>query len=406
MPGGADSDVLSEFLGEADELIGALEESFTDLQRRPADAEPIGRAFRLLHTLKGNAALLGLTPVVGLTHAAENALSAMRVRAGELDGAGVNLLRELIDALRGQTGRLRPPGAVGAPAEPRPVEAEAGPAPSAPERSAGPHAGVRRTPLGPLRVEIDRVERLEALAADLEGRRRDVETLLGRVRAGTPVDGATARALAGAGADLARVSDELSAAVRRARLQPLDRAFGRYRRLVRDLALRTGKPMRLVVDTEGLEVDVGTLGVLREAMVHLVRNAADHGIESPDERRAVAKPEIGTIALRAARAERAIRVVVTDDGRGLSRDRLLRAAIERGITTPERAPDLADSEVFRFILIAGFSTADQVSDLSGRGIGMDVVRTCIERLGGTVGIDSRPHLGTTVTLTIPAPPEA
>jgi len=201
---------------------------------------------------------------------------------------------------------------------------------------------------------------------------------------------------------LDRVTGDIQVAVMRTRMQPLDKLFGKYPRLIRDLATKTNKKITLEIIGGDTEVDKSVIEELGDPMVHLLRNSADHGIEMPADRVKAGKTETGTIKLIAAHEGGHISVRIVDDGKGLSREVIGNKAAEKGLVTREQLPSLADDEVFRFILEPGFSTADQVSDLSGRGVGMDVVRTNIEsKLKGGISIESVEGEGTTINISIP-----
>ncbi|MEM6757312.1 MAG: chemotaxis protein CheA, partial [Planctomycetota bacterium] len=174
-----------------------------------------------------------------------------------------------------------------------------------------------------------------------------------------------------------------------------------YPRVIRDIARATDKKIDLVIEGKDTEVDKSVLEQLADPLVHLLRNAADHGVEAPADRVAAGKPETGTITLKAEHQGSHVRVAITDNGKGLDREVIGGKAVERGLTTPEHLAQLPDNDVFRFIFEAGFSTAQQVSDLSGRGVGMDVVKTNIAKVNGTVNISSAKGQGTTMEILIP-----
>jgi len=180
---------------------------------------------------------------------------------------------------------------------------------------------------------------------------------------------------------------------------PVGPALERLARTVRDLALALGKEARLEVVGGDVEVDNAVLQLLRDPLTHMVRNAIDHGIEKPEERVAGGKPRVGLITIRCVRQPSAILIELVDDGAGIDRARLLVRARERGLVAPEAVPP--DAQLFNLLFEAGFSTVEQVSDLSGRGVGLDVVRRNIHALRGTVGIGSQPGQGTTVTIRLP-----
>lgn len=201
---------------------------------------------------------------------------------------------------------------------------------------------------------------------------------------------------------LDRVTGDIQVAVMRTRMQPLDKLFGKYPRLIRDLAAKTSKKINLEIIGGDTEVDKSVIEALGDPMVHLLRNSADHGIEKPADRLAAGKEEIGTLQLIASHDGSHVNVQIVDDGKGLSREVIGSKAVERGLVSKEQLSTLSNEEVFRFILEAGFSTADQVSDLSGRGVGMDVVRTNIEsKLKGSITINSTEGEGTTICISIP-----
>jgi len=181
---------------------------------------------------------------------------------------------------------------------------------------------------------------------------------------------------------------------------PVWQVFDRFPRLVRDAARSVGKPVEFTIEGKEVELDRSMLDEVGDPIVHLLRNAIDHGIESPDERRAQGKPEAGRLTLSASRDRSAVAIKVSDDGRGIDRDKVLRRAREQGLIDPGKT-ELTDEELFRIISQAGFSTADQVTDLSGRGVGIDAVHNRVRALGGSVDMRTAPGKGTTVSLRLP-----
>ena len=201
--------------------------------------------------------------------------------------------------------------------------------------------------------------------------------------------------------DLDRLTSELQVGVMRTRMQPLSKLFDRYPRVIRDLARITNKKIDLRITGKETEVDKSVLELLSDPLVHILRNGADHGIENPEKRTAAGKPEQGVIWLSAEHQGGHVRVEIRDDGKGLDREVLGRKAVEKGLATAEQVAQMPDEEVFRFIFAAGFSTAEKVTDLSGRGVGMDVVRTNIAKLNGQVSISSTKGKGTSIEILIP-----
>jgi two-component system chemotaxis sensor kinase CheA len=199
-------------------------------------------------------------------------------------------------------------------------------------------------------------------------------------------------------ADLARHTRNLQEAVLAIRMLPISNVFSRFPRVVHELSNRMGKRVELKLSGEGTELDRGLIEKISDPLMHLVRNAIDHGLETPEERIAAGKPPVGTVWLRASQRGGNILIEVADDGRGLDRARILQRAIERGSTISRDAPD---AEVWQLIFDAGLSTADKVTEVSGRGVGMDVVRRNIQALGGTVDLSSVPGQGMRVAVSVP-----
>ena len=199
---------------------------------------------------------------------------------------------------------------------------------------------------------------------------------------------------------LKKLTDELQDVVMSIRMVPVSSVFHKMQRIVRDMSKKENKPARLVVVGEETEVDKNVLDNLSDPLMHLIRNAMDHGLETGAERRAAGKPEEGTIVLEARNSGGDVIVRVTDDGRGLNRSKIIKKAIEKGLTTKQES-EISDKEAYGFILLPGFSTKDQVTEYSGRGVGMDVVRTNINNIGGSIAVESEEGRGTTITLHIP-----
>lgn len=200
-------------------------------------------------------------------------------------------------------------------------------------------------------------------------------------------------------AEMERASRELQERVMAVRMLPIKHAFGRFPRLVRDLAATVGKKIELKTSGEDTELDKGMIESIADPLTHLVRNSIDHGLETPEERRAAGKPEQGTVSLHALHEGGSIAVEVSDDGRGLSRERILKKAIERGWVTENDTP--SDETLYNFIFMPGFSTAPAVTDLSGRGVGMDIVKQGVQALGGSITLTSTPGVGTTFRIRLP-----
>jgi two-component system chemotaxis sensor kinase CheA len=288
-------------------------------------------------------------------------------------------------------------------AEPKPDKSEA-PAAGDDEHSQGEKGGASAAgkPIAEqtIRVEVSRLESLLNLVGQLVLNKNRILALTRNIK-DLPVPQEVGEDFAGAAGDLDHLMSELQVSVMRTRMQPLAKLFDRYPRVIRDMARMTNKKINLDIVGKDTEVDKSVLEQLADPLVHILRNSSDHGVESPEDRVKAGKPEAGTIRLEAEHQGSHVRVAITDDGKGLDREVLGAKAIEKGMTTPEKLEQLSDEDVFGFIFGAGFSTAKVVSDLSGRGVGMDVVRTNINKLNGTINVMSKKGHGTTIEILIP-----
>jgi two-component system chemotaxis sensor kinase CheA len=251
-----------------------------------------------------------------------------------------------------------------------------------------------------LRVDMDRIDALVKLTGELLVVKNAIGHAARRIQ--HDVDpAAVASTLRDQHALLDRLATELQAAVLRIRVLPLRTVFRRFPRLVREIAGGVGKTVRLLTEGENTEADATIVDALFEPLLHVMRNAVDHGIESPERRASLGKPAMGTLVLRGLREAENVRIEVEDDGGGIDVDRVREVAGARRVATEPALAAMTDEQVMDLIFAAGFSTAATVTDLSGRGVGMDSVRTAVERLGGTVTLRSRPRLGTIVSLILP-----
>jgi two-component system chemotaxis sensor kinase CheA len=263
----------------------------------------------------------------------------------------------------------------------------------APAEAPGPGAHRKSEAGATIRVDLERVDRLIDLVGEL--------VINQAVLAQRVMEAGLARASAVAmGLDeLEQLTREIQDSVMAIRAQPVKSVFQRMPRLVREVAAMTGKPVRLVTEGEGTEVDKTVIERLADPLTHMIRNAIDHGLESPEKRAAAGKPAEGVVRLAAMHRSGRIVIEVSDDGGGINRERVKGIAIERGLISPEA--QLSDEEIDNLIFMAGFSTATEVSDISGRGVGMDVVRRSIQALGGRITINSKPGKGSTFTMSLP-----
>ncbi|TDM09515.1 MAG: chemotaxis protein CheA [Ideonella sp. MAG2] len=300
------------------------------------------------------------------------------------------------DDAPGAPGTAAAAAASATPASSAGTNAVAAPAPSASAAKPAAKPEARSAAQGPdsttLRVSVEKVDQLINLVGEL------VITQAMLAQNSRSVEEGVSQQLMSGLADLERNTRDLQEAVMSIRMIPMSMVFNRFPRMLRDLAAKLGKKVELVTQGEATELDKGLVEKITDPLTHLVRNSCDHGIEQPQERLAKGKPEHGTVTLIASHQGGSIVIEVRDDGRGLNREKLLKKARERGIDAPDT---MTDQEVYGLIFAPGFSTADQVTDVSGRGVGMDVVKKNITSLGGTVDIDSAEGYGMSVKVRLP-----
>ncbi len=288
-----------------------------------------------------------------------------------------------------------------APAASTPTAAPSANDSAAPAAQANAPAGAAQAVEQTIRVEVRRLEQLMNLVGELVLQKNRISAVGRQLFADKGLSQNNKDAVTVAAEGLDRVTADIQLAVMRTRMQPLEKLFGKYPRLIRDLARKTNKKIDLVIEGGETEVDKSVIDELGDPLIHLLRNSADHGIEMPEDRVKAGKSDTGTIKLVASHEGSHVRILVVDDGKGLVRDRIAKKAIERGLVTEAQVAGLSDREVYEFIMLPGFSTADKVSDLSGRGVGMDVVKTNIEKLKGTIDLHSTPGKGSTIEINIP-----
>lgn len=251
-----------------------------------------------------------------------------------------------------------------------------------------------------IRIDQEKLDRLMRVVGELLVARGAIPTLVEKLTAGEDRVVIT-RALKDAGAGISHIAEELQASVMAIRMLPVKTAFQRFPRLIRDLARSLGKECQLVVEGDTVELDKTILEQIGDPLVHLVRNSVDHGLERPEERKRHGKNPVGRVTLRASNEAGNVVIEVEDDGRGLDSDALKRKAVEKGLMTAEAVAAMTPAEADQLVFLPGLTTADKVTDVSGRGVGMDVVRNNIRGLQGTVDIRSKPGSGTVFSIKLP-----
>jgi two-component system, chemotaxis family, sensor kinase CheA len=397
--------VLTSFVAETQEGLDLMEQSLLAMESHSGGTELLDDVFRVAHTLKGNATSLEFDELKGFAHAIEDLLDILREQNSDIEADVISLLLKSVDELRSlvaatTTGspRLSPEQQqlkkqiaeeVAARSQ-RVVEPG-----SRGERTASPSGAGPRPASGSrtLRIDVDKLDRMLNLTGEIviaQGRLRRVLEKL---------DAASGRDILALQSETERLFRDLQDEVMRVRLVPIGSMLRQNMRTVRDLANSHSKLARVEIAGGDVEVDTTVVEHLKDGLLHMIRNAVDHGIEAPPIRKKHGKNPCGLIKISAAHASGQVVVMLQDDGAGLNRAKILRKAKERGLFL--NASPLSDSELYQVLFLPGFSTNDAVTDLSGRGVGLDVVRRNVEALHGTVDLASEEGRGTTVTIRLP-----
>ena len=448
-----DPALLQEFLIESEELLEGMNQDLVALEQAPDDTELLNRIFRALHTIKGTSGFLNFDPVVRLSHRAEDVLNTLR-------RSEVEFSRRIMDALLAardqlsimlqdiREGGLKDYALDGLIAELEAVQKPA-PAPSrlgdilvaegviAPgalqdvlqqqaqsgeirkigellvEKGLASQTDVSNAlarqkrqadsviAAQTMRVDVRKLDELIDLVGELVLERNRLFQLSRELSMGRLEMQDLTEAFSQSTARLSFITEELQAAGLRARMVPIDTVFRKFPRLVRDVAHNLKKEVDLLVSGEDTELDKTMVEMIGDPLVHLVRNSLDHGLELPDVRESGGKPRKGTIRLEARQEGDQIIISVADDGAGIDPARIAKKAMEKGLVTADRLRTMTTREILDFVFLPGFSTAEKISDLSGRGVGMDVVRSNLTKLNGTIELESKLGAGTTVFLRLP-----
>ena len=447
-----DPELVQGFLVESEELLQRLDEDMVALEEHPKDADLLNRIFRALHTIKGTSGFLGFEPIVRVSHRAEDVLNALRRGDIEVSRRSITALLAARDQLGRMLQDLRSGGLktydcdalvseLEAVQKPPDIPLRVGEMPVSQQvlepaalekalqeqaQAAEPHnlgtvegGMATRVEIGDavvqqqkisataqanaqsLRVDVRKLDELVNLIGELVLERNRLNQLSRDFGDGRLSGEDFNSSLAQSTAHLSFITEELQVAGLKTRMVPIDAVFCKFPRLVRDVARSLQKEVELVLLGKETELDKTMVELISDPLVHLVRNSLDHGIESPAARVAAGKPRKGVIRMEASQEGDQILIVVSDDGAGIDPDRIGRNAVGKGLISAERLRTLSRKEILDFIFAPGFSTAEKVNNISGRGVGMDVVRSNLKRLNGTIELDTHPGRGTTVLLRLP-----
>jgi len=447
-------EIVTEFLVESHENLDRLDRDLVELEKDPSNGERLASIFRTIHTIKGTSGFLGFGQLEKLAHSGENLLSELRDGELTLGPEITSALLAMVDAVRDMLSHIEADSTEGQ-RDDVDLIAKIG-------RLVGGELGegeerVERRPIGELlvdagHVDVDTVHKAvieqergdprhigeilvdrglidpQAVVEALQTQQAQVEKSSGVSEANVRVDvglldtlmnlvgelvlarnqilqfTASSNGVAGLADTTQRlnlITTELQEGVMKTRMQPIGNVWSRFPRTVRDLALTCGKQVRLEMEGKETELDRTIVEAIRDPLTHLVRNSVDHGIEPPEERVRLGKRPEGRLLLRAFHEGGRVNIEISDDGGGLKLERIKAKALERRLVTSEQLPTLSEREVSNLIFLPGFSTAAAVTNLSGRGVGMDVVKTNIEKIGGTIDLSSVEGSGTTFKIKIP-----
>lgn len=411
-------DLTKEFLAESQEGLDRMERCLTELESRPEDTGAlVGEIFRAVHTIKGTTGFLGFERLEKLAHAGEHLLGSLREGKVAVTSELISGLLRLLDGLRGILSLIEATGGEGTRAGDEDSELIAelaelnGTPPLHDQSDAALHgmslvapvvaasaahiaAAVSSPAAGTndktLRIDVDVLNRMMNLVGELVlTRNQMLQSNMEAVHF----------------PELARRLDSVTADLRetvmQARMQPVGNLFGKFPRMVRDLARTCGRDVRIEFSGQETGLDKSLLEAIKDPLTHAVRNAVDHGIEAPADRVLAGKTAEGCLKLRAFHQSGSVVIEVADDGAGISMEKVLAKAVERGLVTQEQAASMSEREALQLIFLPGFSTAAAVTTVSGRGVGMDVVRANVEKVGGSVELESKIGVGTTLRLRVP-----
>ncbi len=399
-----DQDVIREFLVESHENLARLDQDLVELEKQPKNRELLASIFRTIHTIKGTCGFLAFSTLEAITHQAETLLCQLREGQRELSPALITLILATVDATRKVLGSIEATGEEGPERflaltdslraaalctdQGNFLQAECQTDCQIEEEPAKVSAAADAN----IRVGVGLLDKLMDLVGELVLTRNQI--LQFNTEREDPALNATAQRMN-------LITSELQEGVMKTRMQPIGMIWNKLPRVVRDISVGLGKQIRIEMEGTGTELDRTIIEAIKDPLIHLVRNACDHGIETPEIRTRAGKAASGTVTLRAYHEGGQVNIEICDDGAGFDLLRLKQIAVEKRILRQEQVDKLSDREAMNLIFLPGFSTAKVVTNISGRGVGMDVVKSHIEKIGGIVDLASRPGEGCSVKLRIP-----
>ncbi|MBD2210116.1 chemotaxis protein CheW [Nostoc linckia FACHB-104] len=396
-------DDIEAFLVESYENLDQIERDIIELEKESGNGEELARIYRSLHTLKGNCGFLPFPKLEALAHAAESLLSSLRESTLAITPEIVSTLLQTIDSIRQMLSVIAATRKEGDRDYAELIEkiaalqqtqpAATSPAPPTIELLDSDLEDLSLTSSeSHIRVNVGLLDQVMNLVGELVLARNQVMRLSTKLKDSNLI--AACQRLNG-------ITGELQEQVMKTRLQPINSIWQKFPRVVRDLAIASGKQVAVEMVGIDTELDKSIIEAIKDPLTHLIRNCVDHGIEFPAERTAKGKPAVGRLFLKAAYESGKVNLEIGDDGRGLNLERLKARSQQLGLVSATQAAAMSDSEAMNLIFLRGFSTAEQITNLSGRGVGMDIVKDNIEKINGSIEIDSQLGQGTTFKLKIP-----
>ena len=389
-------DLIADFVAECREMLEALGGEIVAWEAEPDDRARLDSIFRFVHTVKGNCGFFEFPRLEALSHAAEDALADVRAGRRLADAQLVSAVLAILDRIGEMIAAIDAGEEMPAGDDSALIDALAqGADGSAAAAAATPVEGQARASSAPrtIRLSVELLDRVMSTVSDMVLARNELARRLRESPTDVSVDGAFER--------LSGIIADMRDAITRTRMQRIENLFVALPRMVRDLSAELGKQVLIDIDGGDVELDREMIEMIRDPLTHIIRNAVDHGIEKPGERLKAGKREIGILAVSARQSGNQILIDIHDDGRGIDGKKLVAKALDVGLLERDEAAKLSPREQLALIFEAGLSTAKEVTSISGRGVGMDVVRSNVERIGGIVEVDSKPGEGTRMTLRVP-----
>lgn len=421
-------ELVQDFLVETNEIIENLDHDLVELESNQNDLELLNKIFRGAHTMKGSSSFLGFNKLAELTHHAEDILNKLRKGEMVVTREIMDTLLEFVDktkqiisdiengtdntdctsviedlklASEGKLTSKTKNTSAAQPAQAAQPAAAPAPKPQAAPKQEAPKVVHQATPVEQtIRVDVSRLDSLVNLVGELVLSRNMLSQIAGELENKFENEYLVEQLLVATNS-IGMNTTELQLAIMKTRMIAIGKVFNKFPRVVRDIARDTGKEIELIISGEETELDKQVIESIGDPLLHMIRNSCDHGVETPDVRLAKGKPRMGTVNLSAYHEGNHVVIEIKDDGAGMDPNKLKRKAIEKGVITVDEANSMDDKQAFALIFKPGFSTAEKITNISGRGVGMDVVRTNIEKLNGIITIDSKIDEGSIFYLKLP-----